>query len=128
MIDKKELQAIAQASAKNIKTEEDLNEFRQMLPKSRSRQHSTLNWMIIQALPNMNSPKRVIAATALLARPCKRKMASLNWILHEKERAALNPDWLKSTSVDLPQWRGCNDFRVTARVKCIPPSVLRTQS
>jgi len=28
---KKELQAIAQAAAKNIKTEEDLNEFRQML-------------------------------------------------------------------------------------------------
>jgi putative transposase len=30
---KKELQAIAQAAAKNIKTEEDLNEFRQMLTK-----------------------------------------------------------------------------------------------
>ncbi len=32
-IDKKELQAIAQAVANNIKTEEDLNEFRQMLPR-----------------------------------------------------------------------------------------------
>jgi len=32
-MDKKELQAIAQAAAKNIKTEEDLNEFRQMLTK-----------------------------------------------------------------------------------------------
>ncbi len=31
MIDKKELQAIAQAAANHIKTEEDLNEFRQML-------------------------------------------------------------------------------------------------
>lgn len=30
---KKELQAIAQAAAKNIKTEEDLNEFRSMLTK-----------------------------------------------------------------------------------------------
>ncbi len=30
---KKELPAIAQAAAKNIKTEEDLNEFRQMLTK-----------------------------------------------------------------------------------------------
>ena len=30
---KKELQAIAQAAAKNIKTEEDLNTFRQMLTK-----------------------------------------------------------------------------------------------
>jgi len=30
---KQELQAIAQAAAKNIKTEEDLNEFRQMLTK-----------------------------------------------------------------------------------------------
>lgn len=30
---KKELQAIAQAAAKNIKTEEDLNEFRVMLIK-----------------------------------------------------------------------------------------------
>ncbi len=29
----KELHAIAQAAAKNIKTEEDLNEFRQMLTK-----------------------------------------------------------------------------------------------
>ncbi|MEE9357575.1 MAG: hypothetical protein V3U62_04535 [Sedimenticolaceae bacterium] len=33
MIDKKELQAIAQAAANHIKTEEDHNEFRQMLPK-----------------------------------------------------------------------------------------------
>jgi putative transposase len=32
-MDKQELQKIAQASAKNIKTEEDLNEFRQMLTK-----------------------------------------------------------------------------------------------
>ncbi len=30
---KKELQATAQAAAKNIKTEEDLNEFRAMLTK-----------------------------------------------------------------------------------------------
>ncbi len=30
---KKELQAIAQAAAKNIKTEEDINEHRQMLTK-----------------------------------------------------------------------------------------------
>ena len=30
-MNKKELQAIAQAAAKNIKTEADLNEFRQML-------------------------------------------------------------------------------------------------
>ncbi len=33
MIDKKELHAIAQAAANHIKTEEDHNEFRQMLPK-----------------------------------------------------------------------------------------------
>ncbi len=33
MIDKKELQAIAQAAAKNIKTEEDLSEFRPMQPR-----------------------------------------------------------------------------------------------
>ena len=32
-MNKKELQAIAQAAAKNIKTEEDLNVFRQMLTK-----------------------------------------------------------------------------------------------
>ena len=32
-MDRKELQAIAQATAKNIKTEADLNEFRQMLTK-----------------------------------------------------------------------------------------------
>ncbi|WP_028671436.1 transposase, partial [Saccharospirillum impatiens] len=32
-MNKKELQAIAQAAAKNIKTEDDLNEFRQMLTK-----------------------------------------------------------------------------------------------
>ncbi len=32
-MDKKELQAIAQAAAKNIKTEADLNEFRAMLTK-----------------------------------------------------------------------------------------------
>jgi transposase-like protein len=32
-MNKKELQAIAQAAAKNIKTEADLNEFRQMLTK-----------------------------------------------------------------------------------------------
>ena len=32
-MDHKELQAIAQAAAKNIKTEADLNEFRQMLTK-----------------------------------------------------------------------------------------------
>ena len=32
-MNRKELQAIAQAAAKNIKTEEDLNEFRQMLTK-----------------------------------------------------------------------------------------------
>ena len=32
-MDKKELQAIAEAAAKNIKTEADLNEFRQMLSK-----------------------------------------------------------------------------------------------
>jgi putative transposase len=32
-MDKKELQAIAQAAAKNIKTEDDLYEFRQMLTK-----------------------------------------------------------------------------------------------
>ena len=32
-MDKKEIQAIAQAAAKNIKTEDDLNEFRQMLTK-----------------------------------------------------------------------------------------------
>ena len=31
---KKELQEIAQAAAKNIKTEEDLNKFRQMLTMS----------------------------------------------------------------------------------------------
>jgi hypothetical protein len=30
---KKELQAIAEAAAKNIKTEDDLNQFRQMLTK-----------------------------------------------------------------------------------------------
>ena len=33
MMNKKELQVIAQAAAKNIKTEADLNEFRQMLTK-----------------------------------------------------------------------------------------------
>jgi len=33
MMDKQALQAIDQAAAKNIKTEEDLNEFRQMLTK-----------------------------------------------------------------------------------------------
>ena len=33
IMNKKELQAIAQAAAKNIKTEADLNEFRQMLTK-----------------------------------------------------------------------------------------------
>ncbi|MEE9356906.1 MAG: transposase, partial [Sedimenticolaceae bacterium] len=33
LVDKKELQAIAQAAAKNIKTEEDLNEFLQMLTR-----------------------------------------------------------------------------------------------
>ncbi|WP_277400109.1 hypothetical protein [Candidatus Vondammii sp. HM_W22] len=43
-MNKKELQATAQAAANHIKTEEDLNEFR---PKSRSMQHSTSNWMII---------------------------------------------------------------------------------
>ena len=32
-MNKKELQAIAQAAAKNIKTEDDLNEFRAMLTK-----------------------------------------------------------------------------------------------
>ena len=32
-MNKKDLQAIAQSAAKNIKTEEDLNEFRQMLTK-----------------------------------------------------------------------------------------------
>jgi putative transposase len=32
-MNKKELQAIAQAAARNIKTEADLNEFRQMLTK-----------------------------------------------------------------------------------------------
>ena len=32
-MNKKELKAIAQAAAKNIKTEADLNEFRQMLTK-----------------------------------------------------------------------------------------------
>ncbi|MEO2178282.1 MAG: hypothetical protein ABGY96_29900 [bacterium] len=32
-MNKKELQVIAQAAAKNIKTEADLNEFRQMLTK-----------------------------------------------------------------------------------------------
>ena len=32
-MDKKELKALAQAAAKNIKTETDLNEFRQMLTK-----------------------------------------------------------------------------------------------
>jgi len=32
-INKKDLQAIAQAAAKNIKAEEDLNEFRQILTK-----------------------------------------------------------------------------------------------
>ena len=32
-MDKKEIQAIAQAAAKNIKTEDDLNAFRQMLTK-----------------------------------------------------------------------------------------------
>jgi len=32
-MNKKELQAIAQAAAKNIKTEDDLNQFRQMLTK-----------------------------------------------------------------------------------------------
>jgi len=33
MIDKKELQTIAKAAGKNIKTEADLNEFRQILTK-----------------------------------------------------------------------------------------------
>jgi len=32
-MNKNELQAIAQAAVKNIKTEQDLNEFRQMLTK-----------------------------------------------------------------------------------------------
>ena len=32
-MNKKELQAMAQAAAKNIKTEDDLNDFRQMLTK-----------------------------------------------------------------------------------------------
>lgn len=32
-MDKKELRAIAQAAAKNLKTEADLNEFRQILTK-----------------------------------------------------------------------------------------------
>ncbi|HIL83128.1 MAG TPA: IS256 family transposase, partial [Pseudomonadales bacterium] len=32
-MDKKELKALAEAAAKNIKTETDLNEFRQMLTK-----------------------------------------------------------------------------------------------
>jgi len=34
IMDRKELQAIAQAAGKNIKTEADLNEFRQILTRS----------------------------------------------------------------------------------------------
>ncbi len=44
-------------------------------------------------------------------------MASLNWMLHEIERAALNPDWLKSTSVDLPQW-------MTRSSSCMPKCMI----
>ena len=62
---KKELEAIAQAAAKNIKTEADLNEFRQML-----------NWTIILVSINTSSPTLTIAATAIPAIPCKPKKVS----------------------------------------------------
>ena len=46
-MNKEELQALAKVAAKNLKTEQDLNEFSEMLTKSRLRRHSMLSWTII---------------------------------------------------------------------------------
>ena len=63
-MNKKELQAIAQAAAKNIKTEEDLNEFRQAICTTNAIE--SLNSVIRKAIkkrklfPTDDSAKKVI--------------------------------------------------------------------
>ena len=78
IMDKKELQAIAKAAAKNIKTEADLNEFRQMLTKITV--ETALNVELDDHLgfTGMSSPILTTIATASPARPCRLKTASLS--------------------------------------------------
>ena len=109
-MDKKELQAIAQAAAKNIKTEADLNEFRQMLTKITV--ETALNAELDDHLASTstNSQTARTTATATLTRPCKPKTASLNWRLPATGPVASSPSWSRNTSVDLPRWmtRSCS--------------------
>ena len=73
---KKELKAIARAAAKNIKTEADLNEFRQMLTKITV--ETALNAELDDhlALIGTSNSTLITAATAIPARPCKLKRVS----------------------------------------------------
>ena len=77
-MDRKELQAIAQAAAKNIKTEADLNEFRQMLTKITV--ETALNVELDDHLgfSKYEQSETDNSRNGFTARPCRPKMASLS--------------------------------------------------
>jgi len=76
-MNKKELQAMAQAAAKNIKTEDDLNDFRQMLTKITVEAALNAELTITSAMINTSSQMKVTAAMAFQPRSSRPKMASL---------------------------------------------------
>ncbi len=138
-MNKKELQAIAHAAAKNIKTEDDHKDFHQMLTKITT--EAALNAELDDHLGFERHEQSEAANNRNgYASKTNRTEAGQFGLDTPRDRAgSFEPKLVKKhqrrfTSMDdkiiflYAQGRACKVFCVTARVKYIPLSVLRTQS
>lgn len=99
-----EIKAIAQATTKNIKTEADLNDFRQMLTKITV--ETALNAELDDHLgySRHELSEKTTAAMALQARPYRPKTVNLKSTPRVIVLGALSLSSLRNINADSPQW------------------------
>jgi hypothetical protein len=99
-----EIKNLAKAAAKKIKTEADLNEFRQMLIKITV--ETALNAELDDHLgyskhEESDSSNSRNGSTRKTLQPVT---ANFRWTRRETEKAASNPNWRKNISAATPPW------------------------
>lgn len=92
-MDEKQLQALANELAKNLKTPDDLSQFDRLLKKSVLRQHSTPKCPTIWATIKINLNQGPTPATSIPQRPLLPAMALPNYVLRAIVTAPSNPNW-----------------------------------
>lgn len=94
-MDKQQLEAFAREAAKSIKTESDLNDFRQMLTKITVKTALMPNSMSTSVTTNMAKTLLITAVTAIPVRRYVPKMASLRLMHHEIVDGSFEPKLVK---------------------------------